>query len=39
MKDSTVSRVVVVLATVSLAASGAMAADRVVLNEHFTASW
>jgi len=39
MKDWNVSRVVVVLAAVSLAASGAMGADRVVLNEHFTASW
>ena len=38
MKNSVV-RTVIVLAAVSMAASGVMGADRTVVVEHFTATW
>ena len=38
MKES-VARTVIVLAAVSMAASGVMGADRTVVVEHFTATW
>jgi hypothetical protein len=36
---ATVLRTVVVLAAVSMAASGVMGAERMMLNEQFTATW
>jgi len=38
MKES-VARTVIVLAAVSMAASGVMGAERMMLNEQFTAVW
>jgi hypothetical protein len=38
MKQQTVRRTLIALAAVSLAASSGIAAERMVLNEHFTAS-
>ena len=39
MMKATVLRTVIVLAAVSLAASSAMGAERMMLNEQFTATW
>lgn len=37
--DASVRRTIIVLAAVSLAASGATGAERMMLNEQFTATW
>jgi len=39
MNNATAARLLIALAAVSLAASGVIAADRVVVVEHFTATW
>lgn len=39
MKTSAVSRMFIVLVAISLAASGAVGADRMVLQEQFKATW
>lgn len=39
MKQSKVLRTLIALAAVSLAASSVIAAERVVVVEHFTATW
>ena len=37
--EASVRRTLIVLAAISLAASGATAAERMMLNEQFTATW
>jgi hypothetical protein len=39
MSNAAIGRVLIALAAVSLAASGAVGADRMVVVEHFTATW
>ncbi len=39
MKEMSVIRILVTFAAVSLAASSLIAAERTVVDEHFTATW